>query len=450
MYSRTLPRRMKVRASDDDDVGEVGRYPEDNGVPYRVRKYVGRGSFGAVFEAFHQSTGETVAIKEVLQDRRFKNRELQIMKMLVHRNIIFLRESFYSADASDDGIYLNLVMDYVPETLSQAVRSYTKSKSLMPLTILKVYCFQMIRMVLRFRASSPSNPSPESALQLGVLTDGFPNHFASQDDGIYLNLVMDYVPETLSQAVRSYTKSKSLMPLTILKVYCFQMFRSLWYIHSKGICHRDVKPQNLLLNPATQELKLCDFGSAKVLVEDEANMSYICSRFYRAPELIFGATHYTTAVDVWSAGCVMAELMLGYPLFPGQSCVDLLVKIVKILGTPKDSDIDTSNGLKNAKIPVIPPESWRRVFRDYNAPDVLDLIDKLLQYNPKKRITLAEAMAHQCFDSIRSSTATLPNGDALPELFDFSIEEFRMAGPLAEKILPRDVYMELSARYGSG
>ncbi|KAJ8908562.1 hypothetical protein NDN08_005267 [Rhodosorus marinus] len=369
MYSRTLPRRMKVRASDDDDVVEVGGYPEDNGVPYRVRKYVGRGSFGAVFEAFHPPTGETVAIKEVLQDRRFKNRELQIMKMLTHRNVILLRESFYSTDASDDGIYLNLVMDYVPETLSQAVRSYTKSKS--------------------------------------------------------------------------------LMPLTILKVYCFQMFRSLWYIHSKGICHRDVKPQNLLLNPATQELKLCDFGSAKVLVENEANMSYICSRFYRAPELIFGATHYTTAVDVWSAGCVMAELMLGYPLFPGQSCVDLLVKIVKILGTPKDSDIDTSNGLKNAKIPVIPPESWRRVFRDYNAPDVLDLVDKLLQYNPKKRITLAEAMAHQCFDSLRSSVATLPNGEALPELFDFSVEEFQMAGPLADKILPRDVHVELSARYSS-
>mmetsp|Transcript_43863 Transcript_43863/g.171486 ORF Transcript_43863/g.171486 Transcript_43863/m.171486 type:complete len:132 (+) Transcript_43863:1260-1655(+) len=90
-------------------------------------------------------------------------------------------------------------------------------------------------------------------------------------------------------------------------------------------------------------------------------MSYICSRFYRAPELIFGATHYTTAVDVWSAGCVMAELMLGYPLFPGQSCVDLLVKIVKILGTPKDSDIDMSNGLKNAKIPVIPVSVGPRV-----------------------------------------------------------------------------------------
>jgi glycogen synthase kinase 3 beta len=72
--------------------------------------------------------------------------------------------------------------------------------------------------------------------------------------------------------------------------------RSLAYIHSVGICHRDIKPQNLLLNPATGILKLCDFGSAKILVAGEPNVAYICSRYYRAPELIFGATNYTTYI----------------------------------------------------------------------------------------------------------------------------------------------------------
>jgi glycogen synthase kinase 3 beta len=74
------------------------------------------------------------------------------------------------------------------------------------------------------------------------------------------------------------------------------MLRSLAYIHSLGICHRDIKPQNLLINPETHELKLCDFGSAKILIKGEPNVSYICSRYYRAPELIFGATDYTTAI----------------------------------------------------------------------------------------------------------------------------------------------------------
>ena len=85
-----------------------------------------------------------------------------------------------------------------------------------------------------------------------------------------------------------------------IKLYMYQLLRSLAYIHSVGICHRDIKPQNLLLNPATGVLKLCDFGSAKILVAGEPNVSYICSRYYRAPELIFGATNYTTNIGMFS------------------------------------------------------------------------------------------------------------------------------------------------------
>lgn len=76
----------------------------------------------------------------------------------------------------------------------------------------------------------------------------------------------------------------------------YQLFRSLAYIHSLGICHRDIKPQNLLLDPDSAVLKLCDFGSAKQLLHGEPNVSYICSRYYRAPELIFGAINYTTKI----------------------------------------------------------------------------------------------------------------------------------------------------------
>lgn len=77
-------------------------------------------------------------------------------------------------------------------------------------------------------------------------------------------------------------------------------------------------------------LKLCDFGSAKFLVHGEPNVSYICSRYYRAPELIFGSTSYTNSIDIWSAGTVLAELMLGHPIFPGDSGVDQLVEIIKV------------------------------------------------------------------------------------------------------------------------
>ena len=112
---------------------------------------------------------------------------------------------------------------------------------------------------------------------------------------MYLNLVLEFVPKTLFQVAQEQTQSKELSLLNI-KLYIYQTLRSLAYIHTKGICHRDIKPQNLLVNPETHELKLCDFGSAKILQKGESNVAYICSRYYRAPELIFGAIDYTTAI----------------------------------------------------------------------------------------------------------------------------------------------------------
>jgi serine/threonine protein kinase len=110
--------------------------------------------------------------------------------------------------------------------------------------------------------------------------------------------VLEFVPETVYRASRYFNKMKTVMPILEVKLYIYQLFRSLAYIHSQGICHRDIKPQNLLLDPSTGVLKLCDFGSAKILVENEPNVSYICSRYYRAPELIFGATNYTTKIGM--------------------------------------------------------------------------------------------------------------------------------------------------------
>ncbi|KAG4384497.1 hypothetical protein GLYMA_13G289800v4 [Glycine max] len=221
----------------------------------------------------------------------------------------------------------------------------------------------------------------------------------------------------------------------------FQIFRGLAYIHTvPGICHRDVKPQNLLVDPLTHQVKLCDFGSAKVLVEGESNISYICSRYYRAPELIFGATEYTTSVDIWSAGCVLAELLLGQPLFPGENQVDQLVEIIKILGTPTREEIRCMNpNYTDFRFPHIKAHPWHKVFHKRMPPEAIDLASRLLQYSPKLRYSAVEAMAHPFFEELREPNARLPNGRSLPPLFNFKKELDGAPPELLPKLIPEHV-----------
>ncbi|EMS49677.1 Glycogen synthase kinase-3-like protein MsK-3 [Triticum urartu] len=309
-------------------------------VSYMAERIVGQGSFGIVFQAKCLETGETVAIKKVLQDKRYKNRELQTMRLLDHPNVVALKHCFFSTTEKDE---------------------------------------------------------------------------------LYLNLVLEYVPETVHRVVKHYNKMNQRMPLIYVKLYTYQICRALAYIHgSIGVCHRDIKPQNLLVNPHTHQLKLCDFGSAKVLVKGEPNISYICSRYYRAPELIFGATEYTTAIDIWSAGCVLAELMLGQPLFPGESGVDQLVEIIKVLGTPTREEIKCMNpNYTEFKFPQIKAHPWHKVFHKRMPPEAVDLVSRLLQYSPNLRCTAVEALVHPFFDELRDPGTRLPNCRFLPPLFNF-------------------------------
>eukprot|EP00005_Dracoamoeba_jomungandri_P004907 CAMPEP_0174251840 /NCGR_PEP_ID=MMETSP0439-20130205/1541_1 /TAXON_ID=0 /ORGANISM="Stereomyxa ramosa, Strain Chinc5" /LENGTH=399 /DNA_ID=CAMNT_0015332267 /DNA_START=96 /DNA_END=1295 /DNA_ORIENTATION=+ len=356
--TRTNKAKPKA-ASTNTEKGKIipGSIIEANGISYVAERNIGHGSFGYVFQATTVGTGEIVAIKKVLQDKRFKNRELQIMKMLSHPNIVTLKNSFYS----DEG--------------------------------------------------------PEER---------------------YLNLVLDYVPETVYRVARYYRKLKQRVPMIYVKLYMYQLLRSLGYLHSLGICHRDIKPQNLLLHPQSGILKLCDFGSAKKLVKSEPNVSYICSRYYRAPELIFGSTTYSTAIDLWSAGCVLAELLLGQPLFPGDSGIDQLIEIMKVLGTPSRQQIMAMNEhYTDFNFPQIKPYPWNRVFHSHTPNEAIDLVSILLQYDPLGREDPLAACTHSFFDELRDPSTRLPFGRALPKcLFDFSLERNNISAELLEKLVP--------------
>lgn len=329
----------------------------DKTLTYSADKIIGNGSFGVVFDAYIDETGEHVAVKRVLQDRRFKNRELAIMTELDHPNVVHMVDSFKERD--------------------------------------------------------------------------------DKKDEVYLNLILEYIPDTVYRVCRNYHRAKAMPPMIAVKLYMYQMCRSLAYIHALGICHRDIKPQNLLVDPARHILKLCDFGSAKRLVKGEPNVAYICSRYYRAPELIFGATHYTTAIDVWSTGCVFVEMLIGAPLFPGDSGVDQLVEIIKILGTPTREEIMAMNpSYTEFKFPQLKAKSWTEVLKPSIPTDCVDLISRMLQYVPTSRITAFDACAHPFFDELRDPATKLPDGSPLPPLFNFSADELAVNPSLAEKLIP--------------
>lgn len=242
-------------------------------------------------------------------------------------------------------------------------------------------------------------------------------------DEFFLNCIMEYVPQTLSSLISKNKQKGIRFPKLVLKLFAYQMLKSIGYLRSIGICHRDIKPQNILVDPEDYTLKVCDFGCAKHLVKGEANIAYICSRYYRPPELILGATEYTTQVDVWSMGCVIAEVVLNRPIFPGRSAKDQLLEILKILGTPTKEQIVIMN--EKCKVstisPNLPQKPWKEVFKNKIEDDsFIDLVGKLLVYEPNMRLTPYKAMCHPFFDELRDPKTKLPNGEALPKhLFEF-------------------------------
>lgn len=312
---------------------------------YIQEKIIGNGTFGVVYLALRLSTKEKVAIKRVFQDPRYKNRELDLMQELRHPNVVRLVQFFYSEGAKPGEIFLNLIMEYVPDTLHRVVRNSHKTGTINAL---------------------------------------------------------------------------------VAKVYAYQILRSVGYCHLNGICHRDIKPQNLLVDPATHRLVLCDFGSAKKLVQGEPNIAYICSRYYRAPELVLGATNYNTSIDIWSAGCVIAEIYLGRPLFPGDTAADQIVQIMRTLGTPtREEIIEMSPKYNGAKLPELKGINLSRVLRGKANNDVVNFLELLLNYSPSRRLNAYQALRHPFFDELRRPDARLPDGKPLPDLENWTTEEVR-------------------------
>lgn len=182
--------------------------------------------------------------------------------------------------------------------------------------------------------------------------------------------------------------------------FLYQILRGLKYIHSANVLHRDLKPSNLLLN-TTCDLKICDFGLARVADPDHDHTGflteYVATRWYRAPEIMLNSKGYTKSIDIWSVGCILAEMLSNRPIFPGKHYLDQLNHILGILGSPSAEDL---NCIINEKarsylqsLPFKPKIPWTRLYPSADA-QALDLLEKMLTFNPHSRIAVEEALAH--------------------------------------------------------
>jgi len=221
---------------------------------------------------------------------------------------------------------------------------------------------------------------------------------------------------------------RSGQPLTDqhFQSFIYQTLCGLLYIHSASVLHRDLKPGNLLVN-ADCELKICDFGLARGFDMDPnaANAGfmteYVATRWYRAPEIMLSFTNYTTAIDIWSVGCILAELLGGRPIFKGKDYVDQLNQILHYLGTPSNETLQRVGSPRAQEyirsLPYSPGVPFAQLYPKAN-PLALDLLSKLLAFDPSQRITCTEALRHPYLSIWHD-----PADEILcPTPFDFSFE----------------------------
>ncbi|KAK5843746.1 hypothetical protein PVK06_006204 [Gossypium arboreum] len=235
-----------------------------------------------------------------------------------------------------------------------------------------------------------------------------PIHRASFND-VYL------VYELMDTDLHQIIKSPQPLSNDHCKYFIFQLLRGLKYLHSANILHRDLKPGNLLVN-ANCDLKICDFGLARTSRGNEQFMTeYVVTRWYRAPELLLCCDNYGTSIDVWSVGCIFAEILGRKPIFPGTECLNQLKLIINVLGSQQEADLAFIDNPKARRYIKSLPYSRGIHFSHlypHADPLAIDLLQRMLVFDPYKRITVMEALLHPymsgLYDPRRNPPAQVP------------------------------------------
>lgn len=214
-----------------------------------------------------------------------------------------------------------------------------------------------------------------------------------EDDHLYF--VFEYMKENLYQMMKSRDK---LIPESMIRNIIYQVLQGLAFIHKHGFFHRDMKPENLLCT-GPELVKIADFGLAREIRSRPPYTDYVSTRWYRAPEVLLRSTNYSSPIDIWAVGCIMAELYTLRPLFPGSSEIDEIFKICSVLGTPSKDDWPEGFQLAaamNFKFMQMKATPLKDLITNA-GPEAIQLIRDMLMWDPKKRPTCAQALRYPYF-----------------------------------------------------
>lgn len=219
--------------------------------------------------------------------------------------------------------------------------------------------------------------------------------------GSDVNLVLEFMSFDLENIIK---EDDIVLTRADIKSYMQMLLLGIEACHRNWIVHRDIKPENLLIGPDGQ-MKLGDFGLAITYGSPDRQLwDKACTIWYRAPELLFGGKYYGAAMDMWSIGCIFGELMTRAPLFPGQNEIDQLSHILGKLGSPSEQEWEGLKYLQNyLEFEHLPVKPLQELFTGASK-SALDLLSKLLLFNPQNRITVADALDHPFFSDGESPT----------------------------------------------
>jgi serine/threonine protein kinase len=230
-----------------------------------------------------------------------------------------------------------------------------------------------------------------------------------------LMLVFEYMDKDLKKYMDGYTNSQSgqrgALEAVTIKSFMWQLLRGIAFCHDNRVLHRDLKPQNLLINTSGQ-LKLADFGLARAFgIPVNTFSNEVVTLWYRAPDVLLGSRTYNTSIDIWSAGCIMAEMFTGRPLFPGTTNEDQLLKIFRLMGTPSERSWPGISAFPEYKPtwPVYATQELRAILPQVDSLG-LQLLGQMLQMRPEMRCSAHQALQHPWFAELNARSGASSQG----------------------------------------